>query len=202
MKKSIVDKKAKIAKAVIYITLLIIFFRFSMIQVFQQFLSKKTNFAKYTIPDNGINIPALSFCFNPMIKMSIRKSYNISAMFCLDPYMADRKRLKILEEQNMTWNELCSNLSYKLDRDFTLKLKNGFLASDEEMELHKNVNHFNGKKVEVREILSKYDGLCYTLLSDFKFINNNIYLIKISAMVCLIIQNTSYELSFKKIQNF
>ena len=183
MKKSITNKKAKITKAVIYITLLIIFFRFSMIQVFEQFLSKKTNFAKYTIPDNGINIPALTFCFNPMIKMSIRKSHNISALFCLDPDLVDRKRLKILEERNMTWNEFCSNLSYKLDRDFTMKLKNGFSASDEEIELHKNINLFNGKKVEVREILTKYDGLCYTLLSELKFSNNNVYLIKISAMV-------------------
>ena len=82
----------------------------------------------------------------------------------------------------MTWNEFCLNISYKLNKDFAITLKNDFYdLSGTILEL--NMNEFNGKEIEVREILTKYDGLCYTLLNNFTLDTTNYFQLSISAKV-------------------
>ena len=70
---SVMNWKNTIPKVVVYIILLIFFVKFYMIDVLQQYREKKTNFAKYHEPIKGVYMPALSFCFEPMIKRSIRQ---------------------------------------------------------------------------------------------------------------------------------
>ena len=83
----------------------------------------------------------------------------------------------------MTWNEFCLNISYKLGRDFTLDLAYDYYA-DTIYKLEKGVNKVGDKDVEIIEIFSKYDGLCYAMQSNLLF--NNItgyYLIRITYLV-------------------
>lgn len=185
--------KAKIMKTVIYITLMTCFFKFSMMDVIKEYQGKKTNFAKSTLPNTGVNFPALSFCFDPMVKPSMKDLHNVSSFFCIDPYFFDKGRIIILQELNVTWNELCLNISYKINRDFTIHLRNSFRTNNE-TKLNLYVNDFDGKKVEVRQIMTKHDGLCYTLLSNLKFNRDNFYIVQISLKVRILSISTTLDL--------
>ena len=165
---------------------MICFFKVSMMDVIKEYREKKTNFAKSTVPNTAVDFPALSFCFDPMVKPSMKDFYNVSSFFCIDPYWIDEGRIIILQELNMTWNEFCLNISYKINRDFTIHLRNSFRTNNE-TKLNVYVNNFDGKKVEVRQIMTKYDGLCYTLLSNLKFNRDNFYIVQISLKVRILL---------------
>ena len=161
--------KSTVTKVIIYITLLIFFFVFFMMDVINQYASRKTNFAKSNndVIDEGVNIPALTFCFEPPFKPSMLKLHNITSMFCMDANQVDETNHLILDNANMTWNEFCSNISYKLERDFTLGLsKNYFIKKTQ---LKRGFNKFGEKEVEIKEILTKFDGTCYAMFSNLSF---------------------------------
>ena len=177
--------KATATKVTIYFVLLIIFFFFYMMDVLNQYANKRTNFAKYSdiAPEEGINVPALTFCFKPAFKTSQLKLYNLPSTFCIYPSLVNETNQIILEDANMTWNEFCSNISYKLGRDFTLEIADDYYA-DTRYKLEKGVNKDGDRKVEIIEIFTIYDGLCYAMQSNLLF--NNItayYLIRIRFLV-------------------
>ena len=177
--------KATVTKVIVYITLLIFFFVFYMRDVINQYASEKTNFAKSnndTIKE-GVNIPTLTFCFQPPFKPSMLKLHNISSMFCMDANHVDETNQLILDNANMTWNEFCLSISYKLERDFTLDLANDSFVK--RTQLKNGVNKFLGKEVEIKEIFTKYDGLCYAMFSDllFKRKTNPYYVIGFTFLV-------------------
>ena len=180
-----INWKATVSKVVIYITLLIFFFVFYMMDVINQYASDKTNFSqsKRDIINQGVNIPALSFCFNPAFKPSMLKLHNISSMFCMDANQVDETNDHILKNANMTWNKFCSNISYKLEKDFTLDLSEDYYKNINR--LKRGINKFEEKEVEIKEILTKYDGLCYAMFSNllFKRNTNPYYVIGITYLV-------------------
>ena len=156
-----------------------------MTDVLNQYANKRTNFAKYSdsTPEEGINIPALTFCFKPAFKTSQMKFHNLPSTFCIYPSLVNETNQLILENANMTWNEFCSSISYKLGRDFTLDISDDYYT-DTRNKLEKGVNKDGDTKVEIIEIFSKYDGLCYAMQSNLLF--NNItgyYLIRITYLV-------------------
>ena len=161
--------KAAVTKVIIYITLLLLFFVFFMMDVINQYASHKTNFAKSNndVINEGVNIPALTFCFEPPFKPSMLKLHNISSMFCMDANQVDETNQLILDNANMTWNEFCSNISYKLERDFSLDLSKDYFVKG--TQLKRGINKFGENEVEIKEILTKFDGLCYTMISDLLF---------------------------------
>ena len=75
--------KATVTKVTIYILLLIFFYVFYMMNVVTQYANKRTNFAKYTdsVPEEGVDFPALTFCFKPAFKTSQLKLYNFPSAF-------------------------------------------------------------------------------------------------------------------------
>ena len=183
--------KATAIKVIIYIILLILFVYLYMIDIIGQFASQKTNFAKsdHLIPKEGLSCPALTFCSKPLIKPSMKKFYNLSSMFCLNANSVDETNKFILDDANMTWNEFCFNISYQINRDFTIevldKANKDWLIGKGGTKLKVGDNYFNGEKVEVRQILTKYGGLCHTILTDLVFSGDKAVLIKISTMVCI-----------------
>ena len=177
--------KVTVTKVIIYITLLIFFFVFFMMDVINQYASRKTNFAKSNndVIKDGVNIPALIFCFEPPFKPSMLKLHNISSMFCMDANQVDETNEYILKNANMTWNEFCSNISYKLGKDFTLDFSDEYYGNRKQ--LKNGINKFGETEVEIQEILTKYDGLCYVMFSNllFKRKTNPYYVIGITYLV-------------------
>ena len=193
--------KATATKVTIYIVLLIIFFFFYMMDVLNQYANKRTNFAKYSdsVPEEGINVPALTFCFKPAFKTSQLKLHNLPSTFCIDPSLVNETNQLVLENANMTWNKFCSNISYKLGRDFTLDISDDYnsVNSDNKKIMEKGVNKDGDREVEIIEIFTKYDGLCYAMQSNLLF--NNItgyYLIRITYLVGFELLLYTYILDF------
>ena len=177
--------KATVTKVIIYILLLILFFVFYMMDVINQYASNKTNFAKSTIDviNDGVNIPALSFCFKPPFKPSMLKLHNLTSNFCIDANKVDETNEYILKNANMTWNEFCSNMSYKLERDFTLDFSEDWYVKRKQ--LKNGFNKFGEQEVEIKEIFTKNDGVCYVMISNLLFKRNttSYYVIGITYMV-------------------
>ena len=178
--------KATVTKVIIYITLLTFFFVFYMKDVIDQYASHKTNFSqsKLDVINKGVNIPALTFCLAPPFKPSMLKLYNISTMFCINASWVDETNKYILKNANISWNEFCSNISYKLGRDFTLDITDDY-NSETRTQLKSGINMVGEKEVEIKEILTKYDGLCYVMFSNlsFKRKTSPLYVIGITYLV-------------------
>ena len=181
--------KATVTKVIVYITLLIFFFVFYMRDVINQYASEKTNNSqsKLDVIDKGVNIPALTFCFKPPFKPSMLKLHNITSNFCMDANLVDETNEYILKNADMTWNEFCSNISYKLGKDFTLDLSYDYYVKRKLLKngLNKFGNKFGENEVEIKEIFTKYDGLCYAMFSDLLFQRkiNPYYVIGITYLV-------------------
>lgn len=94
----------------------------------------------------------------------------------------------ILKDLNMTWNEFCFKMSYQLNRDFTVSLTKTFYKTNG-TQLKIGDNYFHGSKITVRQMLSKYAGLCYIILSD-KELNQIKQFIRISITV----RKTGYKI--------
>ena len=106
----------------------------------------------------------------------------MSSFFCQDTMQDENPNDQIiLKDLNMTWNEFCTKMSYQLNRDFTVSLTKTFYKPNE-TQLKIGDNYFHGSKITVRQILSKYAGLCYTILSD-KELNSIKQFIRISISV-------------------
>ena len=101
----------------------------------------------------------------------------------MDANLVDETNEYILKNANMTWNEFCSNISYKLGKDFTLDLSDKYYVKRKQ--LKNGINKFGETKVEIKEILTKYDGLCYVMFSNLllKRKTNPYYDIGITLMV-------------------
>jgi hypothetical protein len=111
------------------------------------------------------------------------KLHNISSIFCIDANQVDETNEYILKNADMTWNEFCFNISYKLGKDFNLGLsKDSFVKRKQ---LKNGINKFGEKEVEIKEIFTKFDGLCYAMLSNliFKRKTNPYYIIGLTYLV-------------------
>ena len=133
-----------------------------------------------------IELPAITFCFKPMMKPSIRNTYNISSAFCGNPESIIDNELNILKDINMTRNEFCTNSSLQINRDFTIHLmKTKNHQPLNEIELKSGYNNFDGEWVEVREVLTKFNGLCNILLTNSTFNTSINYFFTMSNFVLL-----------------
>ena len=96
-----------------------------MRRVLNTYAAKKTSFGSSEDGVGIIELPAFTFCFKPMIKPSLRKSYNMTSTFCSKPhlYMEFIEKMNTPKNNNITWNEFCKNISYQLNRDFTVILQ-------------------------------------------------------------------------------
>ena len=110
------------------------------------------------------------------------RKYKVSSFFCQDTMQDENPNDQIiLKDLNMTWNEFCTKMSYQLNRDFTVSLTKTFYETNG-TQLKIGDNYFHGSKITVRQILSKYAGLCYTILSDIE-LNSIKQFIRISISV-------------------
>ena len=159
--------------------------------VVDQYAKKRTNIAKHTnnVPEEGVEFPALTFCFKPSFKPSMIQLHNIPSLFCIDPDYVNETTQSILDNANMTWNEFCMNISYKLERDFTIDLFGG--QFDLGTQLKKGINKYKEKEVEIREIFTHHDGLCYVMLSNLFF--TQYYMVTITMLVSFSFTYTSFR---------
>ena len=95
----------------------------------------------------------------------------------------------ILKDLNMTWNEFCIKISYQLNRDFTVSLTKSFYDTNG-TQLKIGDNYFHGSKITIRQMLSKYAGLCYIILRD-KELNSRI---KPFIRISITVRKTEYEI--------
>ena len=151
--------------------------------VLNQYANKRTNFAKYTdsVPEEGVNFPALTFCFKPSFKPSMVKLHNLPSLFCIEPTLVNEMSQSILDNVNMTWNEFCLNISYKLERDITIDLLD--LSFNKSTKLKNGINKFGEKEVEIRELFTMHDGLCYVMISNLLLSDDSHYVINITVLV-------------------
>ena len=151
--------------------------------VVNQYANKRTNFSKYTttVPEEGVIFPALTFCFKPSFKPSIAELHNIPTIFCMDPTQVNERTQSILDNAKMTYNEFCLNISYKLERDFTIDLLG--LSFNNGTHLKIGINKYGGEEVEIREMFTKYDGVCYAMISNLFISEHNYYVINITMLV-------------------
>ena len=151
--------------------------------VLNQYANKRTNFAKYTdsVPEEGVNFPALTFCFKPSFMSSIVKLHKLPSQFCIEPTLVNERTQSILDNINMTWNEFCLNISYKLERDFTINLVD--LSVQKGTQLKKGINELGENEVEIRELFTMHDGLCYVMISNLQFTDYAYYMINVTVLV-------------------
>ena len=78
--------------------------------------------------------------------------------------------------------QFCLNISYKLERDFTLDFSDDWVFNNG-TKMKIGINKVREKEVEIREIFTKWNGLCYAILSNL-FLKWNInYRIGITYLV-------------------
>ena len=113
----------------------------------------------------------------------------MSPFFCQDSMQDENPNDHvILKELNMTWNEFCIKISYQLNRDFTVSLTKSFYDTNG-TQLKIGDNYFHGSKITIRQMLSKYAGLCYIILRD-KELNS----IKPFIRISITVRKTEYEI--------
>ena len=151
--------------------------------VVNQYANKRTNFSKYTtsVPEEGVIFPALTFCFKPSFKPSIAELHNIPTLFCMDPTLVNENTRSILDNAKMTWNEFCLNISYKLERDFTIDLLGTSLNKGTNLKI--GINKYGGEEVEIREFFTKHGGVCYAMISNLFISELSYYMINITMLV-------------------
>ena len=114
----------------------------------------------------------------------------MSPFFCQDSMQDENPNDHvILKELNMTWNEFCIKISYQLNRDFTVSLTKSFYDTNG-TQLKIGDNYFHGSKITIRQMLSKYAGLCYIILRD-KELNSRI---KPFIRISITVRKTEYEI--------
>ena len=109
----------------------------------------------------------------------------MTSTFCSKPhlYMEFIEKMKTHKNDNITWNEFCKNISYQLNRDFTIVLQKYndtmFITTD----LRLGFNYLESHEIEVREIFTQFNGLCNVILSDLPISLSDNYLLRIIVKV-------------------
>ena len=97
--------KRTILKALVFISLLILFYIFYFKQVFDQYSNQLTNTAKFEEKIEHVEPPTLTICFEPIYKPSVLEKYNVTEEMFFEDDFTDLLFLFV-------------NLFFKQDKDF------------------------------------------------------------------------------------
>ena len=103
----------KIAIKIIFLCCLAFnFLYFYMVDEISDFIKKRQTITTRFEPTNVIEPPTITFCMNPAQKVSKAKAYGFTSF----------QSWEHLEVMNITLDERIKDISYVLNKDFTLKL--------------------------------------------------------------------------------
>ena len=154
------NKVKAIVKAILFLVLVILFLVFYFIHQAEEFMKGSTTFTSRNEKVLEFIMPSLVLCFDPPFKASIfgNKSKNINGL------------LNSNDVPNESFNEFFENATYKLERDFDIKMS--FL--DETFKrIHEGTNNINNIQINVSAIKTISYGSCQLLESDTKLNPNH-----------------------------
>ena len=161
-------KGLAVLKAITYFGLFSTFFFGYFLQIISQYSSKMANYSRRTEPvKNGIKFPTMTFCLHPNGKPSMKSKFEIKDDFFFYPNKT------VLDNDNITLENVIDYIYYKIDRDFEIHVRN--FDYDFKLDLGKNevefpqLNSLSTESTlldfEVRESFSQFRGKCYTIIS-------------------------------------
>ena len=147
----------KIIKAIVLISL-IITFGFFIKEVWTKFTDKATNYMQSFKKVDAYEVPTVTICFNPSIKPSMRKRYNLSGM--------DWKNLVNSNDHIKSMTKMFQDAYYQHGRDFTFVVSNYKLQPVEIHEGTENIIEYPKgakNKITVNKFHSYLSGSCYSI---------------------------------------
>ena len=119
--------------------------------VYEEYKSKSTSIKSYVKLQDKMVPPTMVVCFNPVVKMSVLKKYNMTLL--------DLIGFGTIAVNSSLYNEGL----YKIGRDFIISLS----WNNQSIEIE-NVPLVNDSMIKVEEIYTFYNGRCYKLTPNFK----------------------------------
>ena len=122
--------------------------------VWLKFKSRKTSFT--TFQEKRTKLPTTVLCFEPFVKQSVLKKYNLTEIEVLFMGAGQYNVTWV----NISWTELSDELFYKLNRDF-FYLYGGNDVWIENFENNTNI------QVSLEPIVTFFSGLCYKISLNY-----------------------------------
>ena len=119
--------------------------------VYEEYKSKSTSIKSYVRIQEQMVPPTMVVCFNPVVKMSVLKKYNMSLL--------DLIGFGTIAINSSVYDEGL----YKIGRDFKISI--GWNNQPIEIE---TVPLANESTIKVEEIYTFYNGRCYKITPNFK----------------------------------
>ena len=119
--------------------------------VYEEYKSKSTSIKSYVKIQDKLVPPTIVICFNPVVKMSVLKKYNLSLL--------DLIGFGKIEIKSSLYDEGL----YKLGRDFKFSLS----WNDQTIDVE-DMSMVNESMIKVEEIYTFYNGRCYKITPNFK----------------------------------
>ena len=174
LKKTRLEKLQIIIEWVIKISLLIVCV-FFVKDVWYNYDREDTNF-KDTKTGMKIDHPTIVICFEPNVKITELKKYNISLKDFLN-YDFN------IGDDNITndWQDFYENISYQIGRDFNISIQYNSNETWDSKFYHKiNVSDYKSNEVDLMKIYTLWHGICSKIVpknvSDHPILHNYIRL--------------------------
>ena len=148
---------AKLIKGIVLISL-IITFGFFIKEVWTKFTDNATNYMQSFKKVDSYEVPTVTICFNPSIKPSMKKHYNLSGM--------DWKNLVNSNNHIKSMTKMFQDAYYQHGRDFTFIVSNYKLQPAEIHEGIENIIEYPKgmkNKIIVNKFHSYLSGSCYSI---------------------------------------
>ena len=121
---------------------------------------------KYKAMDTGIKIasktvqeliaPTITFCFNPMAKLSILNQNGLNLGQFVD--------CKIPKSENKSWLDVYDQAFYKIGKDFSI-----ILTNYNDYYVHFKSLKQNNDMGKIEEIYTIWSGLCYKIVPNYTY---------------------------------
>ena len=155
----VVLKKSSIfysIKILLFVLLLVNFIWFYMYDQITDFIKRRTSITTRFVQAQTIEPPTITFCFSPAQKPSVATAYGFTTF----------GDWQFREIEGTTIEQRVNNLSYILNRDYKLKLKNVLLEE--------GTNFIDDLEYEVKPVLAWAEGICCKIQPLFELTEGQI----------------------------
>ena len=134
-----------------------------------------TNLASTEEKIEAMNVPAIIICMKPAWKKSVLEKYNTTEAFF---QMTDGSYEHLIGEKTM--KEIVSEASFKLNQDLNIEIGD-FFHPKIDLKVGSNKFQLNEKEhtLNVTDIFSLLNGVCYTISSNLPISNKNGYILSV-----------------------
>ena len=160
-------------KLVVFIILLVLYFKFFFIGVFNNYNEGLTNMAtkqeQVSEAEGGIELPTISICLSPLRKPSKMQELNITESF----FVLLKDSYEHLDN-TLVMDEVIEETSFKLGEDFQIEFGQFFPnnVTFGTKQLHLGNNSFTSYNVSLVELISLHKGKCHILTSNVRATSN------------------------------